>query len=268
MRALTLALAAVAILVTAAIASAEVAQEGNLRVSFVGGIAPHDLPRQGTAPVRVTLAGQIKTTDGQAPPQLRTISLAINRNGKLDYHGLPVCHYHQIQPASTNEAIETCPDSVIGKGAFKANVVLPEQSPFPSAGKVIAFNGTLHGRHVIFAHIYGTLPLPQSSVLAFKLSRATGTYRTTLTAELPRVAAEWGYVSGVSLSLKRNFTYRGRTRSFLSAGCPAPAGFPGATFTFARASFGFEDGRTLTSNLTRSCGVAAEPGRKRGAGAG
>jgi hypothetical protein len=251
-------LAAALCLIWAATAGAEVTQEGNLRVSFTGGIAPHALPRQGTAPVRVTLAGQIKTTDGLAPPQLRTISLAINRNGRLDYHGLPACHYHQIQPASTNEAIETCPDSVIGKGAFKANVVLPEQSPFPSSGKVVAFNGTLHGDHVIFAHIYGTVPLPQSNVLAFKLSRANGTYRTTLTAELPRVAAEWGYVSGVSLSLKRTFMYRGRTRSFLSAGCPAPAGFPGATFTFARASFGFEDGRTLTANMTRSCGVAAE----------
>jgi hypothetical protein len=260
-------LAAALCLIWAGTAGAEVTQEGNLRVSFTGGIAPHDLPRQGAAPVRVTLAGQIKTTDGLAPPQLRTISLAINRNGRLDYHGLPACHYHQIQPASTNEAIETCPDSVIGKGAFKANVVLPEQSPFPSSGKVVAFNGTLHGDHVIFAHIYGTEPLPQSNVLAFKLSRADGTYRTTLTAELPRVAAEWGYVSGVSLSLKRTFSYRGSSRSFLSAGCPAPAGFPGATFTFARASFGFEDGRTLTANMTRSCGVAAEARGKSGKGA-
>jgi hypothetical protein len=268
MRALTLAVAAVALLATAALASAEVTQEGNLRVSFTGGIAPHALPRQGVAPVKVSLGGEIKTTDGTAPPQLRTISLAINRNGRLDYRGLPVCHYHQIQPASTNEAIETCPDSVIGKGAFRANVVLPEQSPFPSAGKVVAFNGTLHGRHVIFAHIYGTEPLPQSNVLAFELSRTTGTFRTTLTAELPRVAAEWGYVSGVSLTLKRTFTYRGRARSFLSAGCPAPAGFPGATFTFAHASFGFEDGRTLTSNMTRSCGVAAEPGGRLKSGAG
>ena len=236
-------------------AAAEVTQVGNLRVSFAGGIFPHALPRHGVAPVQVTLSGDIKTTDGLAPPQLRTISLAINRNGRLDYRGLPVCRYHQIQPASTGEAIEGCPDSVVGEGHFKANVVLPEQSPFPSSGRVIAFNGTLHGRHVVFAHIYGTDPLPQSRVLSFKLGHASGTYRTTLTAELPKVAAEWGYVSGVSLSLRRTFRYRGEAHSFLSAGCPAPAGFPGATFSFARASFRFEDGRILSSTLTRSCGV-------------
>jgi hypothetical protein len=234
------ALVAALLLSTAALAAAEVTQVGNLRVSFGGGIFPHALPRHGVAPVEVTLSGDIKTTDGLAPPQLRTISLAINRNGKLDYRGLPVCRYHQIQPASTKEAIEACPDSVVGRGDFKANVVLPEQSPFPSSGRVIAFNGILHGRHDVFAHIYGTDPLPQSRVLS---------------ADLPKVAAEWGYVSGVSLSLKRTFRYRGRTHSFLSAGCPAPEGFPGATFSFARATFGFEDGRILTSTLTRSCGV-------------
>jgi hypothetical protein len=245
--------AVLCLLSSVSLAGAEVAQEGNLRVSFTGGIAPHSLPRRGVAPVEATLAGDIRTTDGLAPPQLRTISLAINKNGKLDYKGLPVCHYHQIQPASTNEAIETCPDSVVGEGAFKANVVLPEQSPFPSSGDVVAFNGIFHGDHVVFAQIYGTVPLPQSNVLVFRLARTSGAYGTTLTAELPQVAAEWGYVSGVSLSLKRTFKYKGKTHSFLSAGCPVPAGFPGTTFAFARASFGFEDGRTLSGTLTRSC---------------
>jgi hypothetical protein len=250
------ALTAALVLCTAALASAEITQEGNLRVSFQGGISPHALPRKGTAPVKVTLTGKIKTTDGVPPPQLRTIEMAINRNGKLDYKGLPACHYHQIQPASTQEAIETCPDSVIGTGKFKAHVVLPEQSPFPSSGEVIAFNGIFHGRHVIFAHVYGTVPLPQSNVLVFELGRASGTYRTTLTATLPQVVAEWGYVSGVSLSLNRIFKYKGKTRSYISAGCPAPKGFPGAPFTFARASFSFEDGRVLVATMTRSCGVA------------
>jgi hypothetical protein len=235
--------------------SAEVVQRGDLRVSFDGGIAPRLLPRHGRAPVAVTLSGRVTTTDGAIPPQLRTISLAINRNGHLDYAGLPLCRYHRIQPASTAEAIAACRRSLVGTGAFHANVVLPEQSPFPSSGKVVAFNGLLHGRHVVFAHIYGTRPLPQSRVLAFRIGHVSGGYRTTLTAELPRVAAEWGYVSSVSLTLGRTFRSRGRVRSYLTAGCPAPKGFTLATFPLARASFGFEDGRTLTSTLVRHCRV-------------
>lgn len=236
-------------------ATAEIAQQENLRVTFDGGIAPRALPRHGSAPVAVTLGGDISTTNGIAPPQLRTISLAINRNGRLDYRGLPACHYHQIQPASTKEAIEACSKSIVGEGKFRANVVLPEQSPFPSAGRVIAFNGVIHGRRVVFAHIYGTAPLPQSRVLIFEVGRTGGGYRTTLTAELPRVAAEWGYVSSVSLTLERRFRYRGHPRSFVTASCPAPSKFKLATFPLARASFGFEDGRVLTATLVRSCKV-------------
>jgi hypothetical protein len=250
----TAAIAAVALLTTS-IATAEVTQQGTLRVSFEGKIAPHRLPRTTKAPVAVTLAGDIKTTDGADPPQLRTISLAINRNGKLDYRGLPRCNFHQIQPSTTAEAKAACKRSLVGSGTFKANVALPEQSPFPSNGTILAFNGNLHGRPVIYAHIYGTEPLPTSFVLPFAIHQSSGNYATTLIAQLPQVAAEWGFVSGVSLTLRRNFTYKGRRRSYLSAGCPAPAGFPGATFAFARAAFGFEDGMTLSSTLTRSCGV-------------
>jgi hypothetical protein len=247
--------AAILCLAAAAIATAEVTQKGTLRVSFEGKIAPHALPRQGKAPVSVTLSGDIKTTDGTPPPQLRTISLAINRNGRLDYKGLPRCNFHQIQPSTTVEAMEACRRSLVGKGSFEANVALPEQSPFPSDGTILAFNGNLHGKPVIYAHIYGTEPLPTSFVLPFSIKRDKGNYATSLVAELPRVAAEWGYVSGVSLTLRRNFSYKGHSHSYLAAGCPAPAGFPGATFSFARAAFGFEDGRTLSSTLTRSCGV-------------
>lgn len=243
------------LLLSASLAAAEVTQEGNLRVSFTGGISPNALPRKGTAPVAVRFGGEIKSLDGQQPPQLRTISLAINRAGRFDFRGLPVCHYHQIHPASTREAIASCPDSVIGKGTFGANVLLPEQSPFPSAGQVTAFNGTLHGHHVIFAHIFGSEPLPQSQVIVFELGRTSGALRTTLTGELPRVAAEWGNVSKLSLQLSRIFRYKGKQRSLLTAGCPAPGESNIAVFDFARASFGFEDGRNLAVTMTRTCKV-------------
>jgi hypothetical protein len=251
------ALTAAALCFSVSTSRAEVAQQGNLRVSFAGRIAPHSLPRVGLAPVAVSLAGEIKTTDGQKPPQLRTISLAINRNGRLDYRGLPRCNFHQIQPATTVEAREACRSSLVGTGTFEANVALPEQSPFPSNGKVLAFNGNLHGKPVIYAHVYGTEPLPTSFVLPFRIRQGSGAYGTTLLARLPQVAAEWGFVSGVSLTLRRSFTYQGRRHSYLSAGCPAPKGFPGATFSFAKAGFGFEDGRLLSSKLQRSCGVRA-----------
>lgn len=238
-----------------ALSQATVTQSGTLRVAFAGKLAPKRLPRTGLAPVAVSLSGEITTTDHSAPPQLRTITMALNRHGRLNPTGLPRCHYHQIQPASTAEAREACEDSLIGTGSFRANVALPDQSPFPSNGRVLAFNGALHGKPVIYAHIYGTKPVPISQVVAFRIHRVEGTYRVVLSAELPRVAAEWGYVSGLSLTLKRTFQYHGRLHSYLSAGCPAPAGIGVAVYPFARASFSFDDGRVLRSSLTRTCRV-------------
>lgn len=247
--------AAVLAAALAAATHATVTQEGNLRVNFAGKLSPRRLPRTGLAPAAVSLSGQITTTDHSTPPQLQRITMAINRHGRLDPTGLPRCHYHQIQPASTAEALETCRSSLIGSGSFKANVALPEQSPFPSNGTVLAFNGTLHGRPVIYAHIYGTKPVPISQLVTFRIHRIEGTYRVVLSATLPRVAAEWGYVSALTITLRRTYRYRGALRSYLSAGCPAPKGFRTALYPFARAAFAFDDGRILRSSLTRICRV-------------
>jgi hypothetical protein len=39
---------------------------------------------------------------------------------------------------------------------------------------------------------------------------------------------------------------------YISAGCPAPKGFGGAVFPFAKATFDFA-GSQITSTLTRNC---------------
>jgi hypothetical protein len=57
------------------------------------------------------------------------------------------------------------------------------------------------------------------------------------------------------MRLSRRYSYRGRRHSVLSAGCPAPEGFPGAVFTLARTTFGFAGGTKLVSALTRECRV-------------
>jgi hypothetical protein len=252
--ALAAALLALGLLLAAGAAS-DVSQSGTLRVRFAGELAPKRLPRIGLAPVAVSLSGEISTTNHSTPPQLTTITMAINRHGRLNPTGLPRCHYHEIQPSSTVEARRACRSSLVGSGSFRANVVLPDSSPFPSNGHVLAFNGVLHGQPVIFAHIFGTKPVPISQLVVFHVNRIVGTYRVVLSAQLPRVAAAWGYISGLSLTLKRTFRYHGTVHSYLSAGCPAPAGIDIASYPFARASFGFDDDRTLRSRLTRTCKV-------------
>jgi DNA-binding beta-propeller fold protein YncE len=230
-----------------------VVQRRGVRVSFDGKLTPHALPRHGTAPVGILVDAQIGATGGDAPPQLRKISIAINRNGHFTSQGLPVCRIDQIQPSTTNGALAACGRSLVGEGHFSANVKLPEQSPFPSEGKILAFNGRVNGKPAILAHIYGTQPAPTSTVLPFLLRGAHGTYGTTLEASLPQATGNWGYVTGLRMNLRRRFSYRGESHSYLSAGCPAPAGFPAAAFPLARTSFAFAGGLTLVSVLNRTC---------------
>lgn len=232
-----------------------VVQEGTLRVFLSAAVSPSALPRARQAPVAVSVSTHISTTDGSYPPQLRTIRLAINRNGTIDYRGLPKCHYKRIQPSNNREALQACGSSLIGSGYFSAKVLLPEQSPFPSAGKILAFNGEVLGHPVIFAHIYGTNPVPTSFVLPFVVRHSNGRYATTLVAYLPKVGANWGFIKAISLNLHRVYNVGGQPHSYLSAACSAPKGFPGATFDFAKAEFVFAGNITISPSLTRNCRV-------------
>jgi DNA-binding beta-propeller fold protein YncE len=238
---------------TPSASASEVVQRRGVRVRFDGKLTPRALPRHGMAPVGIAVDAEIAATGDTAPPQLRRIAIAINRNGQFDTTGLPVCRLREIQPSTTANALAACRGALVGEGHFSANVKLPEQSPFPSAGKVLAFNGRLQGKPAILAHIYGTQPAPTSTVLPFLINDSSGTYGTVLEASLPQATGDWGYVTGLKMNLRRHFSYRGKGRSYLSAGCPAPAGFSKAAFPLARTSFDFVGGLTLVSILNRSC---------------
>jgi hypothetical protein len=234
--------------------AAEIIQKGDLRLTLEGELTPHSLPREAPAAVGVSVGAKIATTDGTDPPQLRRFTIAINRYGKIDYQGLRACTIPEIQPSTTALAREACGASLVGTGTFSANVELAHQSPFPSEGRVLAFFGRVGGKPAILAHVYGTDPIPTSYTLPLLISEHAGQFRTVLSASLPSVTEDWGFVTGLELNLRRSFFWHGARHSFLSASCPAPKGFPGAVFPFLKTIFGFAK-RTLSETLTRNCGV-------------
>jgi hypothetical protein len=227
------------------LASGEVSQKSGVRVTVNGSLSPSRLPRKGSAPVSVSVSGEISPRSEAALPQLQRMTIAINSAGHLDLHGIPHCRIGHINPSTNQEALEACRSSLIGEGSFSADVKLPEQSPFPSEGRLLAFNGTIGGKPAIFGHIYGTRPLPTSFVLPFRVKQKKGTFGTILEAAFPRATGEWGYVTGISLDLNR--------KRFLSAGCPAPKGFSKAVFPLLQTTFSFAGGLKLDNTLTRSC---------------
>jgi hypothetical protein len=238
---------------TASSAPAETSQGTNVQVTFQGKLSPHALPRSAEAPVRVAVGATIAPiSELIQPPPLRQISIEINRHGHLRTAGLPLCDYHEIQPSTTQRALRACRPSLVGRGSFSSNVLQAAEAPFPSEGELYAFNGTYRGRPAILAHIYGSTPIPISYTIPFTISKAKGTYGTKLSAPMPRLSSEWGYITGLSLNLGRNYTYKGKRRSYLSGSCPTPDGVAVAPFDFARATFSF-GAEQVSSVLTRSC---------------
>jgi|SRR5689334_8151242 len=250
-----IAVGAVLALATAT-AYAAVVQEGTLRITVLSQIAPYRLPRFGTAPISVFVSGHLEATDGGIPPQLQKMDVKVNRHGLLQSLGLPVCPIDRIKTASTTKALRLCSDALIGSGRFWAHIVLADQAPYPTHGRLLIFNGREGRKPLLLAHIFTSNPFPSSFVIAFAIRHlGKGPYGTELNATLPQALGSWGYVDRIKLNLKRKYRYQGRELSYFNAGCPAPKGTDRAAFPLALATFYFENQVPMSAHVTKSCGV-------------
>src|SRR3954453_3382406 len=247
--------AVLAALLLASLAHAELVERGNLFVKFQGGIAPTALPRQARAPIGVRVDGTVRVLSGERPPALRHIAIAINRGGVLDTQGLPTCRRAQLEPATSQQALEACRPALVGEGRYVGALALPEQTSFPLQGRVLAFNAVVDGQRAILAHVYGGEPVPNSRIIVFHIRRSHGTFGTIFSAALPAYLNRNGSPKNTTLNLPRPYAYRGPKHSYLSAACAAPSGFTSSFFPFPRVSMTFADGRKLASTLIRSCRV-------------
>lgn len=243
-------------LVAATVARAELNVNDGLRLSFDAGFSPKTLPREKPVPVRVQIDGRIGTLDGSRPPQLRRIALAVNRYGLIFNRGLPQCGSGRLESTTTKIALERCRTALLGRGTLRAIVDLTQEDPIRVDGNVLAFNGRRGGRPVLYLHVNVSTPIDATVVLTFKITRPKkGRFGTVFTTRIPRIASDLGYVTDISLNLGRTYRYLGKRRSFISARCAAPAGFPGALFPFIRGNFVFADGKRISTTLVRDCTV-------------
>ncbi|HVW45818.1 MAG TPA: hypothetical protein VHA76_02100 [Solirubrobacterales bacterium] len=205
----------------------------------------------------MTIRGRVRSLASGPPPSLRRIAIEVNRVGVLDRAGLPTCPPGRIRAASTADALAACRGALVGEGRAGGVIVLPEQAPTPFAGRVVAFNGRpADGRPTILAHLFTARPAPLTFVLAFAVRRLrSGTYGTRLVATVPVRTRRTAHITSFALRLRRAFSVDGERRAYLSAGCPAPAGFTGATFPLVRASYGFVGEKTIADTLVRTCHV-------------
>ena len=255
-RRLTALVVAVGLLACASLAQATVVQEGNIRITVLSQVLPYKLPRKGTAPIAVFVSGHLSAPKGGIPSQLQEMTVEVNKHGLLQSKGLPTCKLSRIQPASTERAMSSCGDALIGSGQFWAHIVLPDQGAYPTHGRLLIFNGRQKGKPVIFTHIFTANPFFSSFVIPFVIRKKNnGAYGTKLSASLPQALGDWGYVDRIKLTLKRKYEYKGRKLSYFNAGCPAPEGSKRTVFPLALASFDFADGTGISAKVEKACAV-------------
>jgi hypothetical protein len=252
-RFVTLALLLTAFGALAAVARAEVIQSGDVRVNFHAGFSPQSLPRERPAPISVEIDGQISTTDGSHPPALQRLRVELNSAGQIETAGLPRCSTALLQSTSSTAALARCRPALVGKGTFVAE--LPVGQGFSVGGRALVFNGAVRGRPGMLIHIYISDPIKLTLVIPIRISRDEGRFGTVLTTTVPKLAGGSASITELKLKIGRRFDVDGERRSYLSAACAAPAGFPGAIFPFARGTFTFSDGRTMHTVLNRDCTV-------------
>ena len=247
-----LALLALALLALAP-ARGEIRQEGELIVSFDGGLEPLLLPRLHPGPAAIELSGELRTADRSPLPRVERVELALAGRGYLDFTGLATCRRRELLATSTDTALGNCADALVGHGQIDALFYFPEQPSYSFHGAIRAFNGRFaDGRRLVWVQVYGSSP-PSAFVFPFVLHRRPGPFATSLLARLPANLGPWPRLANFEITLSRRFAYRGTRRSYLNARCPLPPRFTAGIFPLARVSYDFADGRSLATSIVRGC---------------
>lgn len=246
----------IAALLAGGLARAEVAQQENVRLAFNVQFSPKALPRDRPVPISASFSGEVSAVNGAVPPRVKRLSIGFTRRAVVSARGLPVCRAGELQSVTSEVALERCRGALLGRGHFAAHVDFPETG-FAVRGPALAFNGRNGGRQAILLHVYVSAPVQAALVLVMTVAHpARGRFGTVLSTAVPKLAGGAGYLTGIGLRIDRRYRFGGDTRSFLSASCPAQAGFTVDSFTLAQGNFEFADGQHARVDLTRTCTVA------------
>jgi hypothetical protein len=145
--------------------------------------------------------------------------------GVLSTAGLPVCPRARLRNASPSLAMQRCGPALVGRGRLGAFGFIANQKPFPLKASTLVFNGrTKAGGPAVWVHVFSANP-PLAIVLPFIVRREGRRLQTSLTATVPAALGDLPHLASFELTLHRRYRAAGALRSYLSASCPAPAGF-------------------------------------------
>jgi hypothetical protein len=221
----------------------------HLKVTANGNFSPTALSKTKLSPIGLNVSGKIETTDGTHPPALREFIVETDKNGTINAKGMPeVCTIGKLVARETKAAEAACPNSIVGEGKTDVEVAFPEQPAITVHSKLVAFNGGVKGGvTTILIHAFLKNPVSAAVVTTVKVSKIhKGRFGTKAVASIPVIAGGSGSPVFFELNIKRKFTYKGKSQSYLLAKCPDG-------HINARGTAVFSDGAQLSGELVRPC---------------
>jgi hypothetical protein len=249
------ALVAVAIPVSAAIAGETVTGPDGNTQSLEASVQPAGLYKKTPSPAALNVEVKTGATSGIPSPAVHDV-IDFDQNLSLATKGLPTCNASQLQNTSTEAAEKACGKAKIGSGTSIA--LLPLGTLYTEPTKVTAFNGVPQGgKPVVLLHAYGTSPVQTTLVLVGTVSNlGKEGYGPRLDVTVPPLAGGVGVITDFKVKIQRSWTYKGKKMSFVSAKCPASKKLK------YRGAFTYKDGTTIEAATTQACTPKPEPKRK------
>jgi hypothetical protein len=237
-------------LIGAAGAYALTLHAGEIVVEAEGGFRPTALPKHTDAPIAIYGSGKASTISGELPPIVETLSIEFDRHGHVETKGLEVCTAPKLQSTTVPMARKACPNAIVGKGSGSAVVQFPEQKPIPISSPITLFNGPKkNGDDTLLAHAYTTVPVPTTFIVPVVIEKIHhGVYGYRTKARIPKIAGGAGHPISGHLTVKRDWTFKGKKHSYVNARCETG-------HLQAHVQLTFNDGTFLAGTFLRPCTV-------------
>jgi hypothetical protein len=178
-------------------------------------IAPTRLPKDGTAPVTLTVKGTGTRPDPAALPAypLRYIDLKLDRHVTIDTEGLPTCTPTEVKFVTPAVARRKCGPALIGSG--RADVTLPnlsEDALVSAQFDLLFFNGQSSGRPTVLMYrSYRQIP---DGGIAWPVGTGRSLRVKDVGGEDSRIRT-----SSFAFRLGKTWQYKGERHSYLNASC-------------------------------------------------
>jgi hypothetical protein len=250
--AILIALVAVAIPVSAALAGETVTGPDGNTQSLEASVAPAALYKKTPSPAALNVEVKTGATSGIPSPAVHDV-IDFDQNLSLATKGLPTCNAAQLQNTTTEAAEKACGKAKIGSGT--STTLLPLGSLYTEPTKVVAFNGVPQGgKPVVLLQAYGTSPVQTTLVLVGTVSNlGKEGYGPRLDVTVPPIAGGVGVIADFKVTIQKSWTYKGKKMSFVSARCPASKKLK------YRGAFTYKDGTTIEAAATQACTPEPEP---------